>query len=154
METNSNEVTNEIVEKRLHIKAPPETVFEFFCDPELMLKWQGIEAELEPRPGGIYRVRMNAEGVALGEFIEVDRPHRLVFSFGWVGGENVPPGASRIEITLTPDATGEGTDLRLAHFLLPETQRGPHAHGWNFFIDRLAVAAAGGDPGPYTTIPS
>ncbi|MCR9142620.1 MAG: SRPBCC domain-containing protein [bacterium] len=149
MKSNPQNVSDAVVEKIVHIKAPPETVFDYFCEPELMLKWQGIEAELEPQPGGVYRVQMDPKNVALGKYLEIDRPRRVVFSFGWVGGENVPPEASRVEITLSPDESGEGTHLRLAHFLLPEPQRHLHKEGWDFFVGRLVVAAEGGDPGPY-----
>lgn len=149
METNPQEVTDAVVEKLVHIKAPPATVFEYFCKPELMLKWQGIEAQLEAKVGGVYRVRMDDNHVALGKYLEVQPPHRIVFSFGWIGGENVPPEASRVEVTLAPDESGEGTRLRLAHFLLPEKQRHLHKEGWDFFVDRLVIAAQGGEPDSY-----
>ena len=69
--------TGDIVEKTVHINAPPETVFEFFCDPARMIQWMGIEAELEPEPGGLMRVRMSKDNLLLGRYIEVRRPERL-----------------------------------------------------------------------------
>jgi len=75
------------IERR--IAARPETVFSFFVDPERYRKWQGIEAELDPRPGGEYRVGVIPGHVASGEFVEVDPPRRLVWKWGW------EPGPSR-----------------------------------------------------------
>ena len=41
-------------ELEVRIQARPETVFEFFVDPEKMRRWKGTEAELDPRPGGTW----------------------------------------------------------------------------------------------------
>ena len=44
----------DVVEREVRIAARPETVFAFFTDPVKMLRWKGISATLDPRPGGIY----------------------------------------------------------------------------------------------------
>lgn len=44
---------------------------------------QGVKAELDPRPGGVYRVWMDADTVARGEYVEVESPRRVVFTWGW-----------------------------------------------------------------------
>jgi uncharacterized protein YndB with AHSA1/START domain len=144
---------HEVVEREVRIAARPETVFEFFTDPDKHLLWMGRRAELDPRPGGIYDVEINDRSHGRGEFVEVEPPSRLVFTFGWVGqeagggGEHaVPPGSSRVEVTLAPD--GDGTLVRLRHSDLPEQAREIHGEGWELFLGRLAIAAAGGDPGP------
>ena len=105
---------------------------------------------LDPQPGGIYRVEMGDRIVARGEYVELDRPSRVVFTWGWEGQESsgpngVPPGSSRVEVTLEPD--GEGTLVRLRHLDLPEETRQIHGEGWDLYLGRLAVVAAGGDPG-------
>jgi uncharacterized protein YndB with AHSA1/START domain len=70
-------------ELEVRIQARPETVFEFFVDPEKMTRWKGTEAELDPRPGGRYRVGGIAGGATVvGEFVEIDPPRRLVFTWG------------------------------------------------------------------------
>jgi uncharacterized protein YndB with AHSA1/START domain len=51
---------------------------------------------------------------------------------------------STVEVTLKPD--GEGTRVRPVHRDLPESERAGHDEGWGQILDRLAVAAAGGDP--------
>jgi uncharacterized protein YndB with AHSA1/START domain len=132
--------------QEISIAARPETVFEFFMDPDKMVRWKGRTAKLEPTPGGIYRVEINDRAVARGEYVEVDPPRRVVFTWGWEGGGPVPPGTSTVEIDLTPD--GEGTLLRLTHRDLPEEEVEQHADGWGHFLPRLATAASGGDPGP------
>jgi uncharacterized protein YndB with AHSA1/START domain len=139
-----------VVEREVRIAARPETVFEFFTDPEKMVLWKGREADLDPQPGGIYRVEMGDQIVARGEYVEIDAPSRVVFTWGWEGQESpgpqsVPPGSSRVEVTLEPD--GEGTLVRLRHLDLPEETRQIHGEGWDLYLGRLAIVAAGGDPG-------
>jgi len=135
----------------VRIAARPETVFGFFTDPEKMVQWKGTRAELDPRPGGLYRVEINEQAIARGEYVELDPPHTVIFSWGWEGqeaggGEHaVPPGSSRVEISLTPD--GEGTLVRLRHLDLPEQAREIHGQGWDLYLGRLAEIASGGDPG-------
>ena len=134
--------------KEIRIEARPETIFQFFVDPEKMLRWKGLTAELDPRPGGIYRVDMNGNDIARGEYVELDPPRRLVFSWGWEGDSNpVPPGSTTVEIDLIPQ--GGGTLVRLTHSGLPtQESRDMHLEGWAHYVERLGVAAAGGDPGP------
>jgi uncharacterized protein YndB with AHSA1/START domain len=131
----------------VHIDASPATVFEFFTDPAKMVRWKGVQATLDPRPGGVYRVQMNEQAIALGEYVELDPPNRLVFTWGWEGDDAVtPPGSSTVEVTFTPQ--GDGTLVRLVHSGLPTPESADaHAHGWDQYIPRLAIAAAGGDAG-------
>ncbi|MFF7971326.1 SRPBCC domain-containing protein [Streptomyces sp. NPDC007905] len=139
----SNAVT---VERR--IAARPETVFSFFTDRDKWLSWMGKDGEFSFEPGGVYRTLVNAENVAEGRFVEIDPPRRVVFTWGWATGEMpVPPGSSTVEITLEP--VPEGTLLRLVHRDLPSSEAcAAHEEGWTHYTGRLAVAAAGGDPGP------
>jgi len=135
------------IEKEVWIAARPETIFPFLTDPKKLVLWKGLDAILDPRPGGIYRCIVNPGNIARGEYMAVV-PFTLVrFTWGWEGeGSPVPPGASIVEITLIPQ--GSGTLLRLRHSGLPETERPQHAVGWDHFLQRLTVVAAGGDPGP------
>jgi uncharacterized protein YndB with AHSA1/START domain len=133
------------VEKEVRIAARPEVVFEFFTDPLKMVRWKGVDALLDPRPGGIYRVNVTGKEVALGEYVEIVPYSRIVITWGW---ENSPiaPGSTRVEITLVPD--GDGTILRLRHSGLAGEAALQHAEGWDHFLARLALAAGGSDPGP------
>jgi uncharacterized protein YndB with AHSA1/START domain len=83
---------------------------------------------------------------AEGRFVELVPDQRVVFTWGWRGSPTVPPGSSTVEIELTPD--GGGTLLRLTHRGLPAEDRAMHLIGWEHYLPRLAVAVAGGDPGP------
>ena len=142
--------TTEVV-RELTIAAKPETVWEFLVDEEKAKRWMGIDAKLEPQPGGLYRVEIIPDAVARGTFLEIDPPRRLVFTWGWEprpDGEtyDVEPGQSTVEITLEPD--GDGTHLRFEHRDLPSGESAArHGHGWDHFLPRLAEAATGRDPG-------
>jgi uncharacterized protein YndB with AHSA1/START domain len=136
-----------VVRREVQIAAPPSTVFALLTDPDRILLWMGTEAELEPQPGGIYRLNLNDRAKARGRFTEVVPVHRLAYTFGWEGNDNVPPESTQIEIDLI-DRDG-GTLLRMAHNGLPnQTECDNHERGWAHYLDRLAIAATGGDPGP------
>jgi uncharacterized protein YndB with AHSA1/START domain len=137
-----------VVEREVQIDASPDTVFEFFTDPAKMVRWMGATATVDPRPRGIYRLGMNEQLTAVGEYVEVDPPNRVVFTWGWEGDYAVtPPGSSTVEVTFTP--LGDGTLVRLVHtgFPTPEAAEA-HGVGWDLYIPRLAIVAVGGDPGP------
>jgi uncharacterized protein YndB with AHSA1/START domain len=137
---------SDVLEVSVLIAASPETVFAYFTDPERYVEWMGSAATLDPVPGGVYRVHMRDGVQAVGRFLEVDPPHRLVFSWGWDGAFAVPPGSTRVVVTFTPE--DGGTRVRLRHHGLPDEQeRGQHGGGWELYLGRLAVRAAGGDPG-------
>jgi uncharacterized protein YndB with AHSA1/START domain len=141
-----------VYERTLSIAAKPETVWEFFVDPEKLMRWKGIKADLDAQAGGAYYCEVIPGHTARGQFVEVDRPNRLVFTWGWEGQEGVPPGSSTIEVELTPD--GDGTSLRFVHRDLPGAEAvASHATGWDHYLPRLEIAAAGGDPGadPWVT---
>ena len=134
-----------VYERTIAIDAAPETVWEFFVDPAKVMRWMGIDAELDPQPGGIYRVDVISGNTARGAFVEVDKPRRLVFTWGWDQNDNLPPGASTIEAELTPE--GSGTVLRFVHRDLSPERAASHRVGWDHYLERLEIAAAGGDPG-------
>lgn len=135
-----------VYEKTITIDASPETVWEFFVDPDKLVRWKGMKAQLEPTPGGIYRCEVIPGHTARGEYVELDKPHRLVFTWGWENQSNVPAGSSTIEVDLTPE--GEGTSLRFVHRDLPNAEAvASHAQGWDHYLERLEIAGAGGDPG-------
>jgi uncharacterized protein YndB with AHSA1/START domain len=135
------------VTREIRIAARPETVFEFLVDPALQRRWMGTDAQLEPQPGGLYRVVVNPRSTVRGEFVEVVPHSRVVFTWGFEEPDaTVPPGMSTVEVTLMPD--GEGTLLRLVHRDLPEPSSAQHDMGWEHFLGRLGIAAAGRDPGP------
>ena len=146
----------DVVEVERRIAARPETVFSYFVDPERYQSWQGIDAELDPRPGGIFRVVVNGRSrtIMRGGFVVCLPPERLVITWGWEqfdglpDGMKVEPGKSTVEVTFTKD--GDGTIVRLRHNGLPtEAALQFHSAGWNMTIGRLVAVSEGRDPGPY-----
>jgi uncharacterized protein YndB with AHSA1/START domain len=138
------------VELTRRIEAPPETVFRYFTDPGHFKTWLGVDAELDPRPGGEYRIQMTNRGeiTARGRYVELDPPRRVVFTWGFDGLDGLPPGASTVEVTLTADQ--DATIVVLRHSGLDGREMCDfHVWGWDIGLDRLIVAGAGGDPGPY-----
>ena len=136
-----------VVQRETQIAAPRASVFAFLTDPEKIVQWMGTEAATEPHPGGLYLLKGIGRASARGTFREVVPVHRLAYSFGWEGDEEVPPGSGLIEIDLIEQ--NGGTLVRMTHSGLPtEAQRDSHAKGWAHYLGRLTKAAAGQDPGP------
>ena len=152
------------VEVTVQVPAAPPDVFGFFTDPGRYVQWMGSSVELDPVPGGVYRVRMADGFAAAGRFLAVTYPHLVVFSWGFAddeaasrtkdagadagpGARAMPAGSTRVTVTLR-DEDG-GTRLTLRHENLPsESLREGHDIAWNTYLPRLAVRAAGADPGP------
>lgn len=136
-----------VVHRETHVPAPPAAIFALLTDPEKILRWMGTEAKTELQPGGIYLVNVTGTRVARGSFREVVPVHRLAYSFGWEGNEEVPPGSSLVEIDLIEQS--DGTLVRLTHTGLPTAEECEgHAKGWAHYLGRLTDVATGRDPGP------
>jgi uncharacterized protein YndB with AHSA1/START domain len=132
----------------LTLPHPRAAVFEFFVDPERLVRWLGISAQLEPVPGGRFRFEVQPGQYCEGAYVEVDPPARVVFSWGWTDPWwDLPPGTSMVEVDLTE--AGEETRLRLVHDRLPGQLRALHDEGWATFLARLATVTTGGDPVPH-----
>jgi uncharacterized protein YndB with AHSA1/START domain len=144
VDTTAESVT---VERAVEIDASPETVWELLTDPAEVTRWMGLNAGFDLRPGGTYRIEVLSGNVARGEFVEIDPPRRLVYTFGWERGvPEVHPGSSTVEFELIPN--GNGTIVRFRHYDLPTPDSAArHGHGWDHYLGRLAAAAEGGDPG-------
>ena len=137
----------EPVNATVHIDAPPERVWDYFTKPAMLVRWMGEYAVLEPEPGGQFTVNVQGAPVR-GRFLRLDPPRLLLISWGYAGSDRLPPGASTVEIRLTPDGTGTRVDLEHRH--LPAAEKPGHGVGWVHYLARLAAAAigeAGPDPG-------
>lgn len=134
------------IEHEIWIDASPEVVFEYFTDIEMWKRWQAVEGTVDARPGGTLRLRIAGSAIAVGEFVEIDRPRRLVLTWGWEGSGLLPPGSSSVEVGLTEEGTG--TRLTLSHRGLPGEEADNMDEGWRHYLARLQKVGAGDDPGP------
>jgi len=142
-------IEGDAVVHELVLPVPAEQAFDMFTDPERLVRWIGISADLEARPGGRFRFEVVPGQFCEGRFVVVERPGRLVFTWGWTDpGFGLPPGSSRVEVTLTPEGARR-TRLRLVHDGLPGDLGLLHEDGWSRFLARLAAVTAGRDPGAY-----
>jgi uncharacterized protein YndB with AHSA1/START domain len=126
---------------RRTIPASAERLFDAWTDPEQLARWMSpighAVVEVDARAGGRIRVTMAGEGRTIehtGEYLAIERPHRLVFSWRspYTGGV-----ASRVTVELSEGAGG--TELTLRHELLPLEAISSHAGGWGTMLDRLAA---------------
>ena len=118
-------------ETEVWIDAAPDTVFAYFTDPELFVRWQGTEAEFEARPGGRYRVVYGETVVISGEFVEVDAPTRVVYRRRIEGVADA--GHSLVEIDLAPERGGTRVTVLHTEFAPDEGVE----WGWQHFLGRL-----------------
>lgn len=123
--------------------ASPEKVFDAWLDPALARRFafatpdgEMIKAEIDPRVGGKFNFtdrRPDMGDVAhVGEYLEIDRPRRLKFSFG------VPQfDAAMTTVTLDFRPLDGGTELVLTHEgVAPEWAEGT-PKGWEMILAGL-----------------
>jgi len=129
----------------IEIAASPGRVFDYLVTEDGMTAWMGQRATLAPQGGGQFAVDIAGYAIR-GRYLHVERPHRVVVSWGVAASLDLPPDASTVEFRLT--ATARGTRVDLVHSGLPDTEIDGHADGWTHFLPRLQTVATGGDPGP------
>ena len=99
-------------------------VYDGFLDPELARKFlfrtvggEMVRAEADARVGGTYRFVERRDGVDVlhtGEYVELVRPSRIVFTFGVPAFSDA---VSTVEIDIEP--IGEGCVLTLTNSGIP-----------------------------------
>jgi uncharacterized protein (TIGR03086 family) len=132
-------------EKSVLVPLNADETFALITQPDRLRRWQVITARVDLRAGGDYRWTIIPGNSAGGTFTEVEPGRRAVFTWGWEGSADLPPGASTVIITLEP--TPGGTLVHLVHEGLTGEQAASHAAGWNHYLDRLVRAATDGDAG-------
>lgn len=135
-------MTRPIVVTR-HVAAPPETVYSYLTESTKWSRWQGTEATIEARPGGIFLIKMPNGATARGEFVELIPDEKVVFTWGWVDHPGVPPGSSTVEIEIT--VVDNGSLVTLTHRDLPDDEVEIHTKGWSHYLNRLGTVAEGGE---------
>jgi uncharacterized protein YndB with AHSA1/START domain len=136
-----------VVKVTHHFNASPERVFDAWLDPETAGKWlfatptgQMVRVEIDARVGGRFVIvdRRNGEDVEhTGEYLEIDRPRRLVFTFG------VPkysPLFTKVTIEIEPAASG--CDLTLTNEDVPAEYLSSNEKGWTGILVGLAESLA------------
>jgi uncharacterized protein YndB with AHSA1/START domain len=135
--------------------ASPEDVFDAWTNPAVLERWWGIGEEgsspgcdVDLRVGGRYVLRMRdsasgEEHVVGGEYREVERPRRLVYTWSWQGGPD-PGHVSVVTVEFRPE--GDATTVVLEHAGLPdEGSRERHGAGWRGTMENLARRVLGED---------
>ena len=132
-----------------HYDIAAEQVFDAFLDVETARRFlfatatgEMITAEIDPRVGGRYtftdRRPDMGEVLHTGEYLEIDRPRRLVFTFG------VPqfnPDYTQVTVEITP--AGGGCDLTLTNDGIPDEYVTGNQDGWTRILAGLVPAKSG-----------
>ncbi|MEM9070507.1 MAG: SRPBCC domain-containing protein [Myxococcota bacterium] len=126
---------------RRTIQASPARLFAAWTEPQHLTKWWGPpgvacpEAEVDLRVGGRYRIANRLpDGSTLwiaGEFRQVERPERLVYT--WAVGDEEPS-----LVTVHFRATEGATEVIVTHDrIADEATRDEHEQGWLGCLDGL-----------------
>jgi uncharacterized protein YndB with AHSA1/START domain len=130
-------IDGDVVIREVVLAAQAEQVFEMFTDPGQLVRWIGIAADLEPRPGGLFRFEIVPGQFCEGQYVIIERPSRLVFTWGWADpGFGLPPGTSPLRpgsrVAFTARFLGrqlaytyEITDFTPGQRLVMRTAQGP-----------------------------
>lgn len=147
--TGSTGVEPIILEVDRHIEAAPEKVFDAWLDPDSARHWlfatpDGVmeRVEIDARVGGRFLIAERRGGQIaehFGQYLEIDRPRRLVFSFAAIRNS----GYTKVIVTIAPE--GSGSRIRLVHEMDP--QWADYAErtreGWTKILQGLANSLAG-----------
>jgi uncharacterized protein YndB with AHSA1/START domain len=118
------------LDRSVVIHAPRENVFRFLTDTPRWATWWGAGSTIDARPGGRLLIRYPGGTEVSGEVVEVKPPERMIFTYGFVKGDPIAPGSSRVTIRLEPH--GLGTQLHLTHEFAEESVRDHHIQGWRY----------------------
>jgi uncharacterized protein YndB with AHSA1/START domain len=127
-----------ILTATIRIAAAPADVFPYLVDPDLLVRWIGTWADLNPEPGGVFAVDVGDTPVR-GTFVVVEPPDRVVFTWGVPGSTSLPAGSSTVEILLKAD--GDETVVELFHHGLPADELPRHEAGWTALLAILRQVA-------------
>jgi uncharacterized protein YndB with AHSA1/START domain len=137
--------------------APAVDVFDAWTNPEVLKRWWGASptwrtpvAEVDLRVGGSYRLSMEDPDAGTfhtvtGEYREVRRPERLVYSWCWVqdDGQTGPVSTVSVEF-VEADAR---TTVLLEHSGLESAEsRNRHGEGWAGCLETLRTRIFAGAP--------
>jgi uncharacterized protein YndB with AHSA1/START domain len=131
-------------------EATAEEVFDAWTSPEVLRRWWVVDlawrtpvAEVDLRPGGRYRLAMEDPDGGVthtvgGEYLTVERPELLVYSWCWEGQGDREGHESTVTVRFVGD--GERTTVVLEHTGLESpASRDQHRHGWSGCLDSLGA---------------
>jgi uncharacterized protein YndB with AHSA1/START domain len=137
-----------MIVKDIYLDAPASLVYEFLTEPAKIVQWLGTGADVNPRPGGLFRIPMLGNDVVRGTYLEAVPNSKVTFTWGFEGeGHELPAGSTVVEITLAPE--GAGTRLKLVHRELPADWLPDHSAGWDYCLARIQLVAQGGHASPF-----
>ena len=122
--------------------ASPEELFRAWTDPKILIQWMGPgpvkckEATVDLKIGGSYRIHMvsdEGDHIATGEYLEIVTGEKLVFTWGWEGGE-----VKDTQVTVSLEKIGKKTKMGILHekFATAEAAE-KHTMGWNGCVVKL-----------------
>lgn len=133
-----------------HFDASPERLFDAWADPQLAHAWlfTGPESEhhtveMDLRVGGQWRIVDRRGGVdytAVGEYLEIERPRRLAFTFGM---PQFSPAFDKVTVEIAAD--GDGAVMTLVQEGLPPQYIAATEDGWAKMFEGLSLQLARGD---------
>jgi uncharacterized protein YndB with AHSA1/START domain len=133
-------ILEHVLECSVVICATRSTVFRFFKDSKRFAEWWGEGSRVDGRPGGALSIRYPDGTTASGTIQELVDDERIVFSYGYDAGQPVPPGSTRVTVTLHEHP--EGTLVTLRHELGDAALRDHHVQGWKYQLALFANVAA------------
>jgi uncharacterized protein YndB with AHSA1/START domain len=125
------------------LPAPPAAVWQEWLDAEGMAEWmcarpaRPVKIELDPRPGGRLRIDVDHQGlevVITGQYLELDRPRRLRFT--WNDSSWQPPATSIVTVTFEPHGDDQ-TLMTIHHVKLPPDTLSNYQNGWALISEQL-----------------
>ena len=131
------------------LNATPERVFDAWLVPRTLGMWMFgprvrdenvVRLEVDPRVGGRFSLKVERKGELIdhvGEYLELQRPDRLAFTWAIEGQSDEAPSRVHIDIV----ASGSGSVLTLVHSM--DAKWSDYAarteQGWNTMLEALAT---------------
>ena len=125
-------------------EASPERVFEAWTDPKLAAAWlftgpdsEAHTVDFDLKVGGRWEIvdrRGGTDYRAIGEYLEINRPRRLAFTFGM---PQFSPEFCTVTVEIAPD--GSGAVMTMTQDRMRPEDIAPTEHGWSLMFDGLVL---------------
>ena len=140
--------TTQSLTVRRTLAAPRERVFRAWTTPALMQRWfpdAGMEmsrCDIDLRPGGRYRFEGRSPKrpwAVWGEYVDVDPPQRLVYTWNWEHGDANEPPHAPTTVTVEFHDRGRRTEIVITHTpFATDVAFRDHQNGWIGCLERVA----------------